>query len=232
MESTDVSANSSDDQRAAHRIESEKSHVQTAESIHDNKMGPANSRKEQILEALASMLESSPGERITTAGLAKEVGVSEAALYRHFPSKAKIYEGLIDFVEDTVFSRIALINSSETSTANKCFQTLLLLLTFAEKNPGITRILTGDPLTGENIRLRKRVAQFFDRMETQLKQFLRESVIRDGDTPSLETQVAANLILSAAVGRICQYVRSDFANLPTLDWDKQWSVLSKGLFAH
>lgn len=188
------------------------------------------SRRDQILKALASMLEESPGGRITTAGLAKAVGVSEAALYRHFPSKAKMFEGLIDFVEDTIFSRIAMINSSHASINTKCYQTLSLLLTFAEKNPGITRILIGDPLTGENERLRKRVAQFFDRLETQLRQFIRESALREDDKPLLETHLAANLILSAAVGKICQYVRSDFDSLPTNAWDDQWQILGAVLF--
>ena len=133
------------------------------------------SRKQQILQSLAEMLEATPGGRITTAGLAKQVGVSEAALYRHFPSKAKMFDGLIEFIEETVFSRINLIMGEETSTETRCDKTLLLLLTFTERNPGITRILTGDPLSGETDRLRTRVAQFFDRVELQLKQILRES---------------------------------------------------------
>lgn len=188
------------------------------------------SRRDQILQALAAILEKSPGERITTAGLAKEVGVSEAALYRHFPSKAKMFEALIDFVDETIFSRIAMINNNNSSTYAKCYQTLTLLLTFTEKNPGITRLLTGDPLTGENERLRKRVSQFFDRFETQLKQFIRESVLRENETPSMETHLVANLMLSFAVGKICQYVRSDFDRLPTTDWDEQWQMLSATIF--
>src|SRR5690554_2028561 len=107
------------------------------------------SRKEQILQSLAEMLEKAPGERITTAALARQVGVSEAALYRHFPSKARMFEGLIKFIEDTLFVRINRIMQEEQSTQRRCERILTLLLTFAEKNPGMTRLLTGDALAGE-----------------------------------------------------------------------------------
>lgn len=189
------------------------------------------SRKQQILQALAEMLEQSPGGRITTAGLAKQVGVSEAALYRHFPSKAKMFDGLIEFIEDTIFTRINMILADENTTEGRCGQTLYLLLTFTERNPGITRILTGDPLAGETDRLRLRVAQFFDRFETQLKQMLREAELRGGNKPNVEIGIAANLMLSAAEGRISQFVRSDFSRLPTQDWDEQWQALKRALFS-
>ena len=120
------------------------------------------SRKDQILQALAHMLEAEPGGRITTAGLAREVGVSEAALYRHFPSKAKMFEGLINFVDETVFSRINRILQDTPDALAQTEQILTLLLTFTERNPGITRLLTGDALAGENERLRQRIEQFFD----------------------------------------------------------------------
>ena len=138
------------------------------------------SRRQKILQALAHMLEVSPGGRITTAKLAKEVGVSEAALYRHFPSKAKMFEGLIEFIEETIFSRITLILQEEGKTEDRCLAILTLILAFAERNPGMCRILIGDALAGEVERLRTRVAQFFDRLETQLKQVMREAQIRDG----------------------------------------------------
>jgi TetR/AcrR family transcriptional regulator len=188
------------------------------------------SRKDQILQALAIMLEETPGGRITTSGLAKQVGVSEAALYRHFPSKAKMFDGLIEFIEDTIFSRISMILNDEPTTIGKCGQSIFLLLTFAERNPGITRILTGDPLAGETDRLRIRVAQFFERFETQLRQVLRESELREGKRPQLETQAAANLMMAAAEGRISQFVRSDFARLPTQNWEVQWQALSRAIF--
>ena len=187
------------------------------------------SRKQQILQALATMLEQSPGGRISTAGLARQVGVSEAALYRHFPSKAKMYEALIEFIEDTIFSRISIILGEETSTAARTQQIIHLLLTFSERNPGITRILTGDPLAGESERLRIRVMQFFDRFETQLKQVLREAEIRDGQRLHLDVQSAANLILSSAEGKISQFVRSNFQRPPTSEWNEQWEILEKSI---
>ncbi len=176
------------------------------------------------------MLEESPGERITTAGLARQVGVSEAALYRHFPSKAKMFEGLIEFIESTLFSRISIILSEEASTAGRCQHIVQLVLTFAERNPGITRILTGDPLAGESERLRVRVVQLFERLETQLRQVLREAEIRERADLTLDVQSAANLLLSVAEGRISQYVRSDFTRLPTTHWQEQWPVLRLAIF--
>ncbi len=177
------------------------------------------------------MLEESPGGRITTAGLARQVGVSEAALYRHFPSKARMFEELIEFIEDSIFSRISIILVEESTTEGKCKQVLTLLLTFSERNPGITRLLTGDPLTGESGRLRQRVAQLFDRFETQLRQILRESELRDNTTTTLETSEAANLLLSLVEGKISQYVRSDFSRAPTAGWQMQWQVISNALFS-
>ena len=141
-------------------------------------------RRQQILEALAQMLEANPGDRITTAGLARQVGVSEAALYRHFPSKSKMFEGLIEFIEETLFSRVKIILNEERTAALRCEKMLTLLLTFADRNPGITRILTGDALAGETARLRLRVAQLFDRFETQLKQVIREAEMREGLRPA------------------------------------------------
>ncbi|OUS27311.1 nucleoid occlusion factor SlmA [Gammaproteobacteria bacterium 45_16_T64] len=188
------------------------------------------SRKEQILQALASMLEASPGGRITTAALAKEVGVSEAALYRHFPSKAKMFEGLIVFIEESIFSRVTLIIKEENSAIEQCQQMLHLLLTFSERNPGLTRIITGDAITGESDRLRERIIQFFNRFETQLKSTLREAEIREQKKTILPAGQTANLILSTAEGRICQFVRSGFERKPTEHWEGQWDLLSKQLF--
>ncbi len=188
------------------------------------------SRKQQILQALATMLEQSPGARITTSGLARQVGVSEAALYRHFPSKAKMFDALIEFIEETIFSRIHRINEEERTSRDRCGQALSLLLTFAEKNPGITRILTGEPLSGETDRLRARVQQLFDRFETQLRQFLREAELREGEAPLMDVNVAANLMLAAAEGRISQYVRSEFGRAPTENWSQQWQALEIVVF--
>jgi TetR/AcrR family transcriptional regulator len=187
-------------------------------------------RRQQILEALAQMLEANPGNRITTAGLARQVGVSEAALYRHFPSKSKMFEGLIEFIEDTLFSRISIILSEEPDVAGRCEKMLTLLLAFTERNPGITRILTGDALAGETERLHHRVAQLFDRYETQLKQVIREAELREGLRPTIPVPEAANLLLAAAEGRISQYVRSNFSRSPTEGWQEQWQLLMAGFF--
>jgi len=187
-------------------------------------------RRQQILEALAQMLEAHPGDRITTAGLARQVGVSEAALYRHFPSKSKMYEGLIEFIEETLFTRIGIILTEESTAAQRCEKMLMLLLAFSDRNPGISRILTGDALSGENDRLRQRVVQLFDRFETQLKQVIREAELREGLRPSIALPAAANLLLAAAEGRISQYVRSGFKRSPTAEWPQQWDQLMRGFF--
>lgn len=187
------------------------------------------SRKDQILQALARMLETAPGERITTAALAKEVGVSEAALYRHFPSKARMFEGLIKFIEDTLFQRISRILKEEGNAEQRCYKILTLLLTFSDKNPGMTRLMTGDALAGETERLRERIAQFFDRLEAQLKQVLREAQIRENMKPSVSAAALANLLLASCEGRLIQFVRSEFKDSPLEHWETQWEFLSKNL---
>jgi len=187
------------------------------------------SRKDQILQALARMLEAAPGQRITTAALAREVGVSEAALYRHFPSKARMFEGLIKFIEDTLFARITRIINDEERAEVRCYKILLLLLTFCDKNPGMTRLLTGDALAGETERLRERIAQFFSRLEAQLKQVLREAQIRENLKTTISPTVLANLLLASIEGRLVQFVRSEFKVSPLDNWDLQWDFLSKNL---
>ena len=186
-------------------------------------------RRQQILESLATMLEAGPGVKITTAALAKEVGVSEAALYRHFPSKSKMYEGLIEFIEETLFTRINLILSEDMDMFSKCEKVLHLIIAFAEKNPGISRILTLDALTGETDRLRNRVVQLFDRIETQLKQLLREAEVRDGVHFGMSVADTVNLMMAATEGKVAQYVRSGFKLKPTENWQAQWSHLIRGL---
>jgi TetR/AcrR family transcriptional regulator len=187
-------------------------------------------RKEEILHSLATMLETQPGARITTAALAREVGVSEAALYRHFPSKAKMLEGLIEFIEESLFSRISRIMTEEPTAQARCSKLLALLLTFTERNPGMARLLVGDALQGETDRLRGRVRQVFDRLETQLRLILREWAATKVPGPELGTAAAANLLLSAAEGRINQFVRSEFRALPTSHWPEQWEALERSVF--
>ncbi|HKJ75806.1 MAG TPA: nucleoid occlusion factor SlmA [Gammaproteobacteria bacterium] len=188
------------------------------------------SRRQQILEALVRELETSPGQRITTAGLARAVGVSEAALYRHFPSKAKMFEALIEFVEESIFGLVNRILEDQNSAQSRCGKILEVLLGFSERNPGISRILVGDALTGENERLRARVGQFFDRLETQLKQVLREGAL-SGEVEGDGAAATANLLLAVAEGRMNQFVRSGFRRSPTESWTEQWEVLARGVFA-
>ena len=193
-------------------------------------MNKRPSRRDDILQALATMLETQPGSRITTAKLAAEVGVSEAALYRHFPSKAKMFEGLIEFVEEAVFSRVAQIVEHSDKADDAIAKMLQLLLTFTERNPGITRIFNGDALAGEHERLRTRVQQFYDRLEMQLRQILREAELREGKRTRATANATANLLMAFAEGRIGQFVRSDFKRTPTQDWEEQWSLLQDMLF--
>lgn len=185
-----------------------------------------SNRKEEILQALAQMLETSPGQRITTAKLASEVGVSEAALYRHFPSKARMFEGLIEFIENALLSNINIILEKEKDTHSRIHNILVLLLSFAEKNPGITRILTGDALQGEQERLRERIQSLFEKLETQLKQVLRERKLREGKTFTLAEEQLANLLLAYVEGKMNQFVRSDFKAKPTAQFDAQWSLFT------
>jgi len=189
-------------------------------------------RRQQILEVLAMELESNPGTRITTAALAKAVGVSEAALYRHFSSKAKMFEALIDFTEDSVFSLVNKIIEQESGLINRCDHIVKLLLGFSERNPGITRILLGDALVGENERLRIRVGKFFERLETQFKQLLREANLTNGPRASASIDATANQIMALVEGRMSQFVRSNFNKKPTIYCDEQWAMLKAGLFKY
>lgn len=188
------------------------------------------SRRQQILEALAHELEQSPGQRITTAGLARAVGVSEAALYRHFPSKAKMFEGLIEFIEETVFGLINRILTEERSATSRCEKIMLVLLGFSARNPGISRILVGDALTGETERLRQRIGQFFDRIESQFKQILREAELAGELRGKQQAASTANLLLSVAEGKMNQYVRSGFKRSPIHEWEEQWPLLTATIF--
>ncbi len=193
---------------------------------------PRPSRRDEILQAFATMLETRPGTRITTAALAAEVGVSEAALYRHFPSKAKMLDALIEFIEESLLPRMARVVAETSSIEAQCRGMMQLLLVFAERNPGFARLLVGDALLGENERLRGRVRQLFDRFETQLRGILRTWAAQQVPAPALGTNDMANLILAHAEGRINQFVRSEFATLPTQGWDAQWQCLASGLFGH
>ena len=185
--------------------------------------GKRGERRQSILETLARMLAERSGERITTAELAKAVGVSEAALYRHFPSKAKMLEALLDFIEESLFSRINRILTEEPDAEARIRNILFLILGFADKNPGMARLLTGDVLTGETERLRKRVVQIFDRIETQLKQILREAALNQAQRAAIPE--TAGLLLAFIEGRIARFVRSEYRDSPVKGWEKQWEML-------
>jgi len=192
---------------------------------------PKPSRRQQILEALAQELESRPGMRITTARLAEVVGVSEAALYRHFPSKAKMFEALIEFAEESVFGLATRILSEEPDAARRCERILTMLLTFSDRNPGITRVLLGEALVGEHERLRARVSQFFDRLETQLKQILREGEQASGMRLPASVAASANLLMAVVEGRMTQFSRSAFEHRPLESWEHQWQPLRAAVFS-
>lgn len=187
-------------------------------------------RAQQILEALARQLETHPGQRITTASIAQEVGVSEAALYRHFPSKARMFEALIEFIENSIFGLINRILDESGDVESRCARILGVVLSFSERNPGLSRILVGDALTGENERLRFRITQFYDRLETQLKQVLREAESRNQLPVGHPSTAIANLLIATIEGRMNQYVRSGFKNSPLERWDQQWELLSRSVF--
>jgi len=183
-------------------------------------------RREQILQTLASMLEQPGADRITTAALAARLDVSEAALYRHFASKAQMFEGLMEFIEQTVFSLINQIvqrervsDSAEADGAaglRQAAQVVAMLIGFAEKNPGLTRVMVGDALVFEHERLQQRMNQFFDKIEANLKQCLRLSAQASGSaTPSVDTQVRASAVTAFAMGRLQRFVRSNFKRSPS-----------------
>jgi len=196
---------------------------------YESKKEIRKSRKDQILQSLAIILEESPSGKITTATLAKQVGVSEAALYRHFPSKTKMFAELIEFAEITIFPRLNTITSEETSAGSKCEKICRVILTFAEKNPGISRILAGDALWGENERLRFKVNQLFDRIEVQIKQIIRESRYENEINTAGHPNISADILMSFIEGKISQFVRSDFSKVPTEDFDLKWSSFAQNI---
>ena len=173
-------------------------------------------RREQILQALAAMLEQPGAERITTSALAAKLEVSEAALYRHFASKAQMFEGLIEFIEQSVFTLVNQITERETEHAARTRRLVVMILQFGEKNPGMARVMVGDALVFENERLQARMNQFFDKLESSLKQSLRDAGAGNASaTPTVDAQVRASVIVAFIVGRLQRFTRSGFKRLPT-----------------
>lgn len=189
------------------------------------------SRRETILHALVQLLENDPGARITTAVLAKSVGVTEAALYRHFPSKRKMFEALLEFAEEAVFSRCQVILQEREDVRMRLQQLMHLVLVFAERNPGLCCVLTGDALVGENEALRKRASQFFERLETQVRQTLKEGEIRQGLRPRTSATRGADFVLVFMEGRIQRFIRSSFSRLPSTDFDESWELVADAVWS-
>jgi len=173
-------------------------------------------RRVQILQALAGMLEQPGAERITTSALAAKLDVSEAALYRHFASKAQMFEGLIEFIEQSVFTLVNQIIERESVHAVRVRKLVTMVLQFAEKNPGMTRVMAGDALVFENERLQERMNQFFDKLESTIKQSLREAAAQDNAAaPTLDAQVRASVVTAFMIGRLQRFSRSGFKRLPS-----------------
>ncbi|GAB4120436.1 MAG: nucleoid occlusion factor SlmA [Sideroxydans sp.] len=184
-------------------------------------------RKLQILQTIAEMLEQPKGEKITTAALAARLDLSEAALYRHFASKAQMYEGLIEFIEQTVFGLINKITTEEQDGLKQVEQILAMLLRFAQKNRGMTRVLIGDALVNEHERLQLRINQFLDRVETTLKQALRIAATQRALHAETDVGAQANLMLCFVIGRWTQFGKSGYARDPMEQWPQQWALLSR-----
>ena len=183
-------------------------------------------RRVQILHALATMLEQPGAERITTSALAAKLDVSEAALYRHFASKAQMFEGLIEFIEQSVFTLVNQIGEREPDPSVRTRRLVVMVLQFAEKNPGMTRVMVGDALVFENDRLQERMNQFFDKLESSLKQTLRDAATASGAaTPTVAAQVRASVIVAFMVGRLQRFSRSGYRRLPSEHVDASLAMI-------
>ncbi|HET8547469.1 MAG TPA: nucleoid occlusion factor SlmA [Bryobacteraceae bacterium] len=194
-------------------------------------MARTGERKTQILQTLAHMLENPVSEKVTTASLAGKLQVSEAALYRHFSGKAQMFEGLIEFIEETLFALINKITTEEKSGIRQVEAVVSVLLGFAQKNRGMTRVLIGDALVHEDERLQARINQLHDRLEATLKQAVRFAVTQQELAPETDAAACANLILSFVTGRWHQYAKSGFRRDPVELWNRQWRQLMEGVAA-
>ena len=200
----------------------------TSPSTPARKRPKPGERREQILQTLAGMLELPGADRITTAALAAKLQVSEAALYRHFASKAQMFEGLIEFIEGSVFSLVNQIQEREAEPALQAQKMLTVLLQFAEKNPGMARVMVGDALVFENERLLTRMNQFFERFESQLRQSLRGQADGAGSaTPTVDANVRASVLTAFAVGRLQRFARSSFKRSPVEHLDAALLLLAR-----
>ena len=188
-------------------------------------MAKPGERRLQILQTLAGMLEDPKGEKVTTAALAARLECSEAALYRHFASKAQMFEGLIEFIETSLFGVINQISAEEEQGLRQVEHILALLLNFAQRNRGMTRVLIGDALVNENERLQARINQLLDKVEAALKQSLRVAATQDQLSASADFGGLANVLLCYVIGRWQQYAKSGFTREPAAHWAQQWPML-------
>ncbi len=182
-------------------------------------------RKTQILQLIAQMLENPKGEKITTAAMAKKLDVSEAALYRHFASKAQMFEGLIEFIESSLLGLINQITAEETQGIKQIQAILLMMLRFSQQNPGMTRVLLGDALVHEDERLQVRITALMDKLEAALKQCLRVAVTQNELPATLDAAAQANVLMCFVIGRWLQFARSGFKKLPVEGFDKQLPLM-------
>jgi TetR/AcrR family transcriptional regulator len=192
-------------------------------TAHARKRPKQGERRAQILQALAAMLEQPGSERITTAALAARLAVSEAALYRHFASKAQMFEALIDFIETSVFGLVNQIAEREPDSTPRAGRIVAMVLQFGEKNPGMTRVMVGDALVFENERLQQRMNLLFDKLEAALRQSLRDAALDsaavDSAGPASDVQVLASVLTAFVIGRLQRFARSGFRRLPTESLD-------------
>ena len=188
-------------------------------------------RKGEILQSLAGMLENPAGEKVTTAALAARLKVSEAALYRHFKGKAEMFEGLSEFIEHALFGIVNKITTEEKSGVRQLEQVVAVLLAFAQKNPGMTRVLIGDALVNEDERLQARINQLIERVEAALKQALRFGVSQKEIAEDVDIGAHANVLMSFVVGRWHLFAKSGFKRDPAELWAKQWRLLMEGVIA-
>lgn len=185
-------------------------------------------RKLQILQTIAAMLENPASEKITTAALAAKLDVSEAALYRHFPSKARMFEGLIEFIETSLFSVTGQIAADEENGLRQAELMLAASLRFAGKNRGLARVMIGDALVHENPRLQSRINQLFDRLEASLKQALKIAMAQGALPAEHDYAAHADLLVCHLLGRLHRFVKSSFKDDPLGHWPTQWPMLAKG----
>lgn len=190
------------------------------------KRPPPGERRVQILQTLASMLEQPQAERVTTAALAGQLGVSEAALYRHFASKAQMFESLIDFIEESLFGLVRQITERDPSGFVQAARITGSVLQFSERNLGMTRVMVGDALVHENVRLQQRMTALFDKLESALKQSLRTAMEASGSAqPTVDAQLRANVLVSFIAGRMQRFARSGFRQKPTENLDASIAIL-------